>query len=348
MENELPKGYKMEELLRIYFLQSGYYAARGIPFKYRNFDITDIDLWLYNRTSSVSRDISIIDVKNKKTPKAIERIFWVKGLQMAIKADNALVATTDKKHDVKDFGNEMDVFVLDGNFLNKIKKFEREFEHRITDEEFFQLINEYALAKLDGDWKKVYEDSKSLLALGLNFDNLNQLINNASFFAEKVIKTPSQKEIALRCFYQICSFISINIDYIQKELLFLEDASLREKAFSNGFKYGSRGEKEIKKIIDMSLDFIAQYSDNGSATANQARVNIYKDFNNTDTNHLAQYFSKFDVLKNTFNTAIEFEKISMSKTFTNHLTASTEVKSFIGVLLDYYSIDRVKFLNATK
>lgn len=48
MANINNKGQKMEEILRIYFLKSGYYVSRGIPFKYRNFDVTDIDLWLYN------------------------------------------------------------------------------------------------------------------------------------------------------------------------------------------------------------------------------------------------------------------------------------------------------------
>ena len=187
MVKSLGKGFTMEETLRFYFLQSGYYVARGIPFKYRNFDITDIDIWLYNRTSSVSREITIVDIKNKRTPKAIERIFWVKGLQQAVNANNALVATTDRNPDVKEFGKKLDIFVLDGNFLNKIKKLEEELEHRISDEELYQLFDNYSLSKLDGDWKKKYEESKALLALGLNFDNLNQLIQNAHFFAEQVL-----------------------------------------------------------------------------------------------------------------------------------------------------------------
>jgi len=62
MIKKINKGFAMEERLRIYFLQSGYYVARGIPFKYKKFDITDIDIWLYNRTSSVSREIAIVDV----------------------------------------------------------------------------------------------------------------------------------------------------------------------------------------------------------------------------------------------------------------------------------------------
>ncbi len=65
------KGPKMEELLRSYFLKAGYYVVRGVPFVYEGFDVTDIDLWLYSRTSSVSREITLGEAKNNKTPQAI-------------------------------------------------------------------------------------------------------------------------------------------------------------------------------------------------------------------------------------------------------------------------------------
>lgn len=342
------KGHTMEEILRIYFLKSGFYVARGVPFKYKNFDVTDIDLWLYNRTSSVSREISIVDIKNKKTPQAIERIFWVKGLQLAVKAKSALIATTDKRPDVKEFGKDMDVFVLDGNFLNKIEKFEKGLEHRISDEEFFALIDSYSLGKLDGDWKRRIFDSKALLATGLNFDNINKLIEYGRFFVEQILTKPSQKEVALRCFYHICSYIAINIDYLQRELAFLEDGNARKKAFQDGFRYGTKGEKEIKQIIDMSLAFVEQYSEHGDITANQARYNIHKQLENIETDILADYFSNYEVLQNIFKTAIDFEAIAMKKQFSGHINSSVEIRSFIGALLDFYGIDRKQFSDATK
>ena len=40
----LLKGPRMEELLRSYFIKAGYYVARGVPFIYEGFDVTDIDL----------------------------------------------------------------------------------------------------------------------------------------------------------------------------------------------------------------------------------------------------------------------------------------------------------------
>lgn len=348
MAKKTNKGQKMEEILRIYFLKSGYYVARGIPFKYKNFDVTDIDLWLYNRTSSVSREISIVDIKNKKTPQAIERIFWVKGLQIAVQATSALVATTDKRPDVKEFGKDMNIFVLDGNFLNKIEKFEKYLDVRMTDEDIYNMIDDYSLGKLDGDWKGKLTESKSLLALGLNFDNINKLIENTHFFVEQILTKPSQKEIALRCFYMLCSFIAISIDYLQRDLSFLEDIEARKKAFIEGFRYGTKGEKNIKQIINMSLSFVEQYSENGKITANQARGNIQKQLEDIQTNILAEYFSNYEVLQSIFTTAITFEEIAMNKNFVNHLDSSVEIRGFIGALLDFYSVDRVKFSSAIK
>lgn len=346
MAKKVNKGQKLEELIRLYFLKSGYYVIRGIPFSYKNFMVTDIDLWLYSRTSSVSREIGIVDIKNKRTPQAIERIFWVKGLQKAIKATNALVATTDKRPAVKEFGKEMDVFVLDGNFLNKIEKLQPELDTRISDEDLYELIDTYSFSKLDGDWKGKLLTSKSMLANGLDFDNVNKLLELSHFFIEQVLIKTAYKEVALRCFYLICSFIAINIDYIQRELSFLEDSSTKLKALSNGFKYGLRGEEEIKKIIEMSLAFIEQYTDNGRANSNQARQNINKQFENIPTGKLAEYFIKSDVSKSLFQTGIEFEKLAMNKDFKTHINESVEIKSFISVLLDYWTIDRVNFTNA--
>jgi hypothetical protein len=88
----IEKGSVLEESLRAFFLRSGYYVLRGVRFRYASFDATDVDLWLYARTSAVLRHRTIVDAKNKTTPKAIERIFWTRGLQEVLGVDQAIVA----------------------------------------------------------------------------------------------------------------------------------------------------------------------------------------------------------------------------------------------------------------
>ena len=186
------KGHKAEECLRGYFLKSGYYVVRGVPFIYEGFNVTDIDLWLYGRASSVSREITIVDVKNKKTPQAIERIFWVQGLRQATNATNAVVATTDNRQEVKDFGNDLGILVLDGKFLKKLKNSYDPVAERLWDEEFSSTIEEYSLGKLDGDWKGRIVECKSLLSKALSFDSCNEWLAHAQFFAEQSITKPNQ------------------------------------------------------------------------------------------------------------------------------------------------------------
>ena len=68
-QQALSKGPKMEELLRSYFLKAGYYVVRGVPFVYEGFDVTDIDLWLYSRTSSVSREVAWLMPRTREPPR---------------------------------------------------------------------------------------------------------------------------------------------------------------------------------------------------------------------------------------------------------------------------------------
>lgn len=338
----LPKGYHMEELLRNYFLKAGYYVARGVPFKYEGFDITDVDLWLYNRISSVSREVTIVDCKNKKTPQAIERIFWIHGLKIALEATSAIVATTDKRQEVKDFGKDLNIVVLDGNFMEKLKISDSVISDRFSDEEFENKIKEYSLNKIDGDWLGRMRFSKSLLSSRLSFDTCNSWLIQASFFAEQVITKQNQRELALRCLYILCSYVAIGIDYCMKEISFLEQSE-RSKVMKDGFTYGSKGSTGISKMLNLAIGLIEENSIEGSNQANELRNKILNKFENLNTNILAEYFSKNDVSKNLFNVAIEFEQIAMNKNFVNHNNSSIPLRSMLGCLLDHWKIDRSIF-----
>lgn len=343
MGKKADKGAFTEELLRIYFIKSGFYVVRNVPFAYKSYSVTDIDLWLYSRASSVSREITIVDIKNKRTPQAIERIFWVKGLQSAVKANRAIVATTDKRSEVLDFGKELDVSVLDGNFLSRLKDSKSLKDERLFDSDLVDKISNYKLGKLDGDWKGRIQDSKTLLASGLNFDNCNQLIENAKFFAEHILTNPPQVEIACRCFYLICSFIAINVDFLLRDLSFL-DINERKKSFIEGFTFGSRGRVGLQKLVNVSLALVEQHSGGTFTSTSKVRSNIESKISSLPTGILGEFFSKNDVMKTLFNVAIELESLAMNNVFRSHKDSSVEVRGLIGCLLDYWDIDRIKFV----
>lgn len=335
------KGYRMEEVLRNYFLRAGYFVVRGVPFNYEGFTVTDIDLWLYNRTSSIAREIIIVDSKNKKTPQAIERIFWIQGLKQAIRATSAVVATTETRQEVKDFGRELNVLVLDGSFLAKLNKSEEPVSaDRLTDEEFFYKIDSYTLGKLDGNWKGRFMLCKTLLSKGLSFDNCNEWLTQARFFAEQSITKPNQREIALRCFYIICSFIAVSVDFSLKEFSFLEQAE-KTSLIRDGFTYGSKGSTGMKKVLDVAMGLVEQHAPGGSLVSNQVRKSVVNQLSSLNTEILGEYFSKNEVAKTLFTVARELENLAMRRVFTPHTSASVELRGLVSCILDYWGIDRV-------
>lgn len=342
MIKKIPKGFEMEEQLRNYFLQSGYYVVRGVPFIYKGFDVTDIDLWLYSRESSMARSITIVDVKNKKTPQAIERIFWAKGLAKAVNANNVIIATTDRRKEVKDFGRDLDVLVLDGEFISKLPKPDGLLINRFSDEEFLGVIESYDLEKLDGDWKNQIQKSKSLLAKSIGFDSCNQWLEVSKFFAEQVITKPSRREIALRCFYYSLSLFCVGVDFILKELSFL-DHDERIARLVDGFTYGSKGRSGITKMLATSLSLVEQFAPEGKAISSQVRSKVIADFESLPTNIIGEYFAKSEVGRTIFSLAKEFENIAMARIFKNHSESSIELRGVIGCLLDYWGVNRKDF-----
>jgi len=342
MKKNPKKGEVLEEVLRSYFLKAGYFVVRGVPFNYEGFDITDIDLWIYGRTSSVSREIAIVDIKNKKTPQAIERIFWVQGLKSAVKASNAIVATTDRRVEVKDFGREQGVLVLDGNFISRLTRSENVINSRLTEEELFDEIGKYTLGKIDGDWKGRVLQSKSLLTKSLSFDSCNLWLEHGKYFAEQVLVKPPHKELAYRLCYLISSYIAVAVDYLLRELSFSEEQE-KEKNLNSGFRYGDRGLRGTNSIINASLSLVQQFAENGTSVSNQVRKNLEAELSKLQTEILSEYFSKSDVGKSLFATAKELEDIAMNREFNLHSSGTLGVKSLMGCLLDYWGIDRKAF-----
>jgi hypothetical protein len=333
------KGPLYEELLRSYFLKAGYFVVRGVPFVYRQFDVTDIDLWLYNRVASVSREISIVDIKNKKTPQAIERIFWAKGLQEALGTTRAIVATTENRVEVKEFGKQMDVLVLDGRFLQRLKASSPTVDLRITDEEFRDLLFDSKLGKVGGDWAPRMRAAKAALANGLSFDSCNYWLDEARYFAEQVITRPQRRAVCLRCCYVVASFAAIAVDFILRELSFLEEPE-RETILRDGFIYGSRGRAGTKNVIDTAVGLVTQFTDRGASIATELRTGVERQISALPANILSQFFSRVEVGRSLFEVAKELEALGMARTPVGHGRASTGARSLIGCLLDFWGIDR--------
>ncbi|MNJ36354.1 hypothetical protein D3C77_311390 [compost metagenome] len=178
-----------------------------------------------------------------------------------------------------------------------------------------------------------------MLSKGLSFDNCNEWLNQGKFFAENAQSNFPQRENALRCLYLICSFITITVDYLLRDLSFLEQPE-RCAMLEEGFKYGSKGRSGLKKVLELALGLVEQHAIEGAATSRQVRSSIEKQLAALQTEILSNFFSKPDVARTLFSVGKEFEQLAMQRQFTNHSSASVELKGVLFCLMDHWSISR--------
>lgn len=335
-QTTLFKGELMEEKLRLYFLNNGYYVARGIKYEFEGNEITDIDLFLYGRVSGLTRERTNVDIKNKKSPKAFERTLWTKGLQQLLGFDNCVVATTDRKDAVRKYGLKHNITILDGNFLQKLSYNNID---RLSEEDFLNLLNSIRSYKefRNLTWKNIYEQSKSRLLSELDFSGYNSTLIALNYFLRKCYDA-QKKDIALRATYITLSHSFLILDYILKDIAFLEPEQ-RKSILSDGFKYGNLGQEGVNQTIEMAVKIT-----NSKMTVSQ----IKKSLDTTEMDILKEYYSKVETIKSVFKLSIAFEKKAFEKQLTKPSDLDTELKGSLALMLDYFKINRKEFFELHK
>jgi len=343
MTTGLPKGEAAEEILRDYFLSQGYFVVRGIIYKYNQFDVTDVDLWLYSKPSILTQERTNVDIKRKKTPQALERIFWAKGLQQVLGLEKCIVVTTDIRPDVREFGGKNGVIVLDGKFLNRLFERGLTFQDRIPEEELSSLLDQESLGKLGGNWKGRLLSSKSRLLNKLDFDGCNEFLIEIKYLMEQCVTKPNSNKSLLRLLYITISFFLINIDYVVKEYVCLSQDS-RAKSLTDGFRYGQMGKNRAEDIAHVALKITSSIIESGSLPTT-LRNEIFNQFNSIPAEILSEYFSKISNIKSLVNNAKLFEALGYSNEIVYPSNLAVELQSIIGLLSDFNRIERKQILS---
>jgi len=235
MTIQLDKGGRAEEILRNYFRELGYFVVRGVKVKIEGVDITDLDLWLYNRPSPITRERINVEVKNRKSPQALERVFWAKGVQSVLGFDACIVATTDKRREVIEFGRQHGVIVLDGAFLAKLNG--KNLDQYLFDEDFRARSDQYRQSKALWAWYDKAAQCSSLLAVRLGYDACNSLVPEIQFFLEQIMTNEARREEAIRYTYLLLSYFLIGLDFSLAEVPFLSSEE-RQNHIEEGLRYG--------------------------------------------------------------------------------------------------------------
>ncbi len=332
MTEQIPKGPAAEEALRNYFLNIGYFVARGCKFTYNRFDVTDVDLWLYARNSPLSRERVNVDIKNKKTPQALERIFWAKGLQTVLGLDSCVVATTDSRPDVRDFGLQHDVKVLDGKFLARLTKSAKSQQDRISEEEFLQELDDGALGRLTGDWRSRYELSKARLLHSLNFDGCNAWLENISLLLSDIGAGISR----WRLLYVTCAHLLIAIDFILRDYV-TSDHDQRKAILDSGIRFGESGQAFTEKVSRIAASLVESVAAQ-PGLALTVQQEIEDQASQVKAEILAEFFAK-----NTsgfFDIALQLEGAAFAPALQMPSALPANCQSVIGVLADFCGVDR--------
>jgi len=339
---ELKKGELAEEKLRLYFLNLGYFVVRSINAEYKGFDITDIDLFLYSRPSPISRERTNVDVKMKQRPQALERIFWTKGLQKVLGLEKCIVATTDKRSHVGEFGAKNDVLVLDGGFMSKLDSTERYSIDRLNEEEFLYLLENKTSESSHINWKKQFEDAKSNLLNKLNFDGLNYLLNNMKNLLDDC-SINKLDEASYRTLYSFVAFFLITLDYSIKDFSY-KDQKERINLISNGIRFGELGKKKAEEIVAMSTALMSSFMSKNDYDMEAIEKEVYSQFMSISSDDIAKYLGSTKMMHRLLPIAISFESFAYSRNFIKPMETSSELQSILGLLCDFFSIDRKQVL----
>ena len=332
------KGPALEELVRAYFARQGFFALRSVPFQYEENDVTDLDTWLYARQSATTRVRAIVDVKNKKSPKAFERVLWVKGLQTVMKCDRAIVATTDGSPSLLRFAQSQNIAVLSKDFLDKLAK-KLDIDERLTLEELTDLIQQNPGHKQDGDWLHILRDAKSAVASLPGFPAFNRAMFAFRFFGERVEVRVQHREVALRCALLSAAIACVALD-IGLERFVFSDVDNRHEGLINGVIFGDSGDGRVQASIQTALEALSEGMQNGKAIAAQARQQLERRLEGVRAEVIAEYFMREHHAQHLFSAARELEAAAHTSGDPKRFVMSLETRSILGVFADFIGIKR--------
>jgi hypothetical protein len=339
------KGIDLEEVLKAYFWQAGYFVVRGIPYRLDAEDVTDIDLWLYERPAALTRRRLIVDIKNRRSPKVSERIIWIKGLQMALGVDGAIVATTDKRPSAKTLSRTLNVTLIDGDAVTKLTKSEQlKNTGQLRSENFDNAVKRVDEGRRSVEWRQNLQDARASLISGMGVQSTNRNLAASGFFAEQSVLAQPQSEqaqVALRLFYLTSAFAAISLDYMLADQAF-QSQQERRQSIIGSIRFGESEAVAPLPTIRAAIGLARKYVENGTAAAKQIEYGFYRDADRIAAEIIADYVARFSVSDALFNVAREIERAATTADLPSYDQMGSEAKSLLGVFLDFNGVSREK------
>lgn len=339
------QGARTEEMLRRYFLEQGFFVVRALKLKHNSVDVTDVDLWLYQRSSALMRERIIVDARDRGRPKATERILWAVGVRDMIGVDRCVVATTDRRPEVKEFAAKGDVLILDGGMLSRLQSRFSSATGRLTEEDFAVEVFPRGDEKLLRDWQRRIDESKGRLLQGLSFDGCNAWLEDAGYFLAAARPGLPRCDAALRLTYLTLSFFLIGLDWVMRQTVF-EDWDSRIAHLEGGFRFGSKGHEGFENLLRTSESLLVQYFPDMSGIAATVRNRARDQLQGLPAGGLAQFFARNEVYSKLFSMARTFEQAAFAENLYRPSEMDVPLQAVVGVVLDFFGSPRKGFLGS--
>ena len=339
------QGARTEEILRWYFLEQGFFVVRALKLRHNSVDVTDVDLWLYQRPSALVRERIIVDARDRRQAKAMERILWAVGVRDMIGVDRCVVATTDRRSEVKEFASKGNVLILDGRVLSRLEGHFASATGRLTEENFALEVFPRGDEKLLRDWRGRIDESKARLLHGISFDGCNAWLEDAGYFLDAARPGLPQGDAALRLAYLTLAFFLIGLDWVMRHTAF-EERDSRIAHLEGGFRFGSKGRDGFENLLRTSESLLVKFFPDMSGTAATVRNRARNELNTLPAEGLAQFFARSDVYLKLFPMACTFEQAAFAENLCRPSELDVPLQAVVGAVLDFFGSSRTGFLGS--
>lgn len=342
------KGAILEEVLRAYFLRAGFFVVRGVPFRCEGEDLTDIDLWLYERPTGTSRRVQICDIKYKQRPKAIERILWTSGLVDAINVDGAYVATTDKRKNLRAIADKLNIQLIDGIDIQSIQSNSNVlYANRISDEQLIAGLQSVDKAFRNKDLQDARISILTSLSEGFGSMSVVRSLDDFVRLARTVITYQPNSEAARsggRLAYLAAAITCQSLDFVSVGAGF-QTLEKRRDLILKSIKFGALADSN-QLVIQSALALVEKYAPNGRGTAIAIRNKLHQELDKIPADIVADEAVRLLKVNQLFTTGCELEMAGYHSCLPTFDNLNMHTKSMLGSLLDYAGVNRERFANA--
>lgn len=339
------KGFETEEIVRSYFLGAGFFVVRGVKLRSSGDDLTDIDLWLYERSATLARRRIIIDIKDNAQPRAAERLFFVKGLAEIIKVEATGIATSDARPSLRELARKHNVLWIDNGDLQRLKSSQKlAVSTRITDEMFEQLIFQVDNSRASRNLRDAFVSVKSSVADRFGPSCANTATDGAQLFARLATEAHPGSvaaQVLTRMVYFSAAIAAAALDFASGETA-LRPTTERQTSLANAIRFGE-DVKGTEDKLRWAQAAIRDFAPNGAGIADVVRDRFNLALQSIPAESLAEIVVKMANSDRLFRAARDLEQAAYSNILPTFDDLSVDARAFLGALLDFTAIDRVVF-----